>query len=137
MRTAPPLVVLAMGAAASCGGGSDAVVGQGPATTTIVEVQAAVFTPRCALSGCHVGTSAPFGLVLSSAGASASSLVGVPAGEKPTLDRVAPSDAANSYLYWKLSGNPNIGGEQMPLTGGPLSDSDLALVASWINGGAK
>lgn len=126
-----------MGGAAACGGGSNPVTGPPPTAATLVNVQSQVFTPRCALSGCHVGTGAPFGLDLSSASSSSANLIGVPSGERPAVLRVAPGDAANSYLYWKVSGNPNIGGDPMPLSGGPLSDGDLSLMASWIDGGAK
>ena len=57
-----------------------------PATgVTLLDVQAAVFTQRCALSGCHVAGSGAFGLDLSSVTSSRASLVGVPSGEIPTL----------------------------------------------------
>jgi len=133
---ARPLAI-AMMAAASCGGASDTVSDPVSGTAMLLAVQAQVFTPRCALSGCHVGTTAPFGLDLGSVSASAASLVGVPSGEMAGLKRVAPGDAANSYLYWKLSGNPSINGDPMPASGGPLSGADLSLIASWIDGGAK
>jgi hypothetical protein len=126
-----------MAAAAACSGASDPVSGPAAGAATLLVVQSQVFTPRCALSGCHVGTTAPFGLDLGSVSSSSANLIGVSSGEMPGLMRIAPGDAANSYLYWKLSGNPNIGGDPMPLSGGPLSNSDLSLIASWIDGGAK
>jgi hypothetical protein len=127
-----------MTAAAACGGGADPVVNPGRGAPTLLQVQSKVLTPHCALAGCHVGgAGAPFGLDMSSASSSSANLIGVASGEMPGVLRVAPGDAANSYLYWKLSGNPNIGGDPMPLSGGPLSDGDLALIASWIDGGAK
>jgi hypothetical protein len=131
------LAAAAMAAAASCGGGSDAVVGSSPGAPTLLAVQAQVLTPRCALSGCHVTGTAPFGLDMSSAASSAAHLIGVASGEKPAMLRVAAGDSANSYMYWKLSGNPNINGDPMPASGGPLSPADLALIAAWIDGGAK
>ena len=48
-----------------------------------------------------------------------------------------PSDAANSYLYMKLIGDPRILGDPMPRTGGPLGEADLSLVRRWIDGGAN
>jgi hypothetical protein len=51
--------------------------------------------------------------------------------------RVSPGDSANSYMYWKLSGNPNINGDPMPASGPPLSGADLALIAAWIDAGAN
>ena len=125
-----------MAVAASCGGGSNPVTGSSPASPTLLQVQAQVLTPRCALSGCHVTGSPPFGLDMSSVSSSAANLIGVASAEKPTLARVAAGDSANSYLYWKISGNPNIGGDPMPASGGPLSPADLDLIAAWIDGGA-
>jgi hypothetical protein len=137
VRLALAAAVLLMGAAAACSGASDPVTGGGPSAATIVTVQSKVLTPRCALTGCHVGTTAPFGLDMSSASKSAANLIGVASGEKPAVMRVAAGDAAESYMYWKITANPSIGGDPMPLTGGPLSDADISLVAAWIDGGAK
>ncbi|HEX4824416.1 MAG TPA: hypothetical protein VFV19_08890 [Candidatus Polarisedimenticolaceae bacterium] len=129
--------VLAVAALASaCGGPSNPVTGNG-GRTTLLEVQTQVLTPRCALSGCHVGTGAPFGLDMSSVSASAAHLVNVDSGENASMKRVLPGDSANSYMYWKITGNPAIGGQQMPLSGGPLSQAQIDLVASWIDEGAK
>lgn len=124
-----------MAAAVACGGGSDPVSGGGG--PTIVQIQAQVLTPHCAISGCHVSPGAPFDLDMSSASASKANLVSVEAFEMPPMSRVAPGDAANSYLYWKITANPNINGDPMPLSGGPLSQADIDLIAAWIDGGAK
>ena len=126
-----------MASAASCGGASDPVSGPATGAVTMVVVQSQVFTPHCALSGCHTGSGAPFGLDLSSVTASTASLIGVSSAEVPSLMRIAPGDAANSYLYWKVTGNPGIQGDPMPLTGGPLTGGELTLIASWIDGGAN
>jgi hypothetical protein len=123
--------------AASCSGGSDTLIGTSPQAPTLLVVQSQVFTPRCALSGCHVGAGAPFGMDLSSVASSAANLIDVASGEKPAMKRVAPGDSASSYLYWKITGNPGIGGDPMPLSGGPLSAGDIDLIASWIDGGAN
>jgi hypothetical protein len=122
--------------AVACGGASDSVSDPTSGAVTLLVVQSQVFTPHCALSGCHAGSGAPFGLDLSSVANSTASLDGVASAEKPTMLRIAPGDAANSYLYWKVSANPNIAGDPMPLTGGPLSAGNLSLIASWIDGGA-
>jgi hypothetical protein len=132
-----PLVVSLMAAAVSCGGAGDPVTGSAAPTVTLLQVQSQVLTPRCAKSGCHVGATAPFGLDMSSVSSSSTNLIGVVSAERPLVARVAPGDSANSYMYWKVTGNPGIGGDQMPLSGGPLSDTDLALIVSWIDGGAK
>lgn len=130
--------VAMMAAAASCGGGSDPVMNPGGGGVTLLQVQSQVLTPHCALSGCHVGgVGAPFGLDMSSVSASSASLIGVASSEIPGMLRVDAGDSANSYMYWKISGNPNILGDPMPASGGPLSPSDFALIASWIDGGAQ
>ena len=123
--------------AVACGGASDPVSEPTSGAITLLVVQSQVFTPHCALSGCHAGSGAPFGLDLSSVASSSASVDGVASAEKPAMLRIAPGDAANSYLYWKVSANPNIAGDPMPLTGGPLSNADLSLLASWIDGGAN
>ena len=125
----------AMTLAVSCGGGSNPVTGNGG--VTLLDVQSQVLTPRCAISGCHVGSGAPFGLDMSSASASKSHLVNVASGETPSMMRVLPGDSASSYMYWKITANPGIGGDPMPLAGGPLSQAQIDLIASWIDGGAK
>jgi hypothetical protein len=126
-----------MATAVSCGGGSNPVSGPPSGAVTLLVVQSQVFTPHCALSGCHTGSGAPFGLDLSSVTASAASLNGVASAEQPAMMRIDPGDSTNSYLYWKVSANPGISGDPMPLTGGPLSNAQLSLIASWIDGGAN
>jgi len=123
--------------AVACGGASDPVTGRTPGDPTLLDVQTQILTPRCALSGCHIGPTAPFGLDMSSVSKSSANLIGVASAEIPSLMRVAPGDAANSYVYWKLSGNPNINGDPMPLTGAPLNAADLNLIVAWIDGGAN
>jgi mono/diheme cytochrome c family protein len=104
------------------------------AAATLSQLQADVFTPRC--SGCHsgAGTSLP-GVLNLTGGSSFSNLVNVAARQNPGLVRVAPGDAANSYLVRKLEGS-NTTGSRMPL-GGPYLDADtLARIKSWIASGA-
>ena len=124
--------------AAGCGGGdpADAVVGQ-PGVVSALDVQTRVFTPRCALSGCHVGIGAPMDLDLGSVAASVANTVDVPSAEVPSLMRVAPNDAPGSYLYRKVSGDPNIQGDPMPASGPPLNATELALIETWIEQGAR
>ncbi|NIL99382.1 MAG: hypothetical protein GTN89_00095 [Acidobacteria bacterium] len=112
--------------------GTQSVVQAGP--TTLQAVQVSVFTPRCAVSGCHVD-GAPFGLDLRT-GATAGNTIMVPSAEMPTLNRVTPFDATNSYLYMKVSGDPRILGDPMPAFGAPLSPQEVQLIADWINAGA-
>ena len=98
------------------------------------QLQAEVFTPRCAM--CHTGGggSLPGALNLT-AGNSFANLVNVGALQSPGTSRVVPGDPASSYLIRKLEG-ANIAGSRMPL-GGPFLDADtLARVKSWIASGA-
>ena len=71
-----------------------------------------------------------------SAGASASHIIGVESAENELLLLVEPFDAANSYLYRKVSGVGAIEGDPMPADGTVLSGSQIALIENWINEGA-
>jgi uncharacterized protein (TIGR03118 family) len=105
---------------------------------TLSQLQAAVFTPKCA--GCHDG-SAPAGGALPgsmdlTAGNSHGSLVNVASQEKPALMRVKPGEPDNSYLVHKLEGGPNIEGSRMPLGGPFLDQATIDDVRAWIASGA-
>lgn len=130
-------IALAVGPllAAACSGGSSGF-GLDPNDVTLLDVQAQVFSPRCALSGCHIGGMAPFGLDLSSGNAGGNT-VGVQAAEVPALMRVDPYDPDGSYLYLKISGDPSILGDPMPADGSSLTPSDIDLVRTWIEQGAR
>ena len=55
--------------------------------------------------------------------------------QSPGTPRVAPGNAANSYLIRKLEGTNTVG-SRMPL-GGPFLDADtIARIKSWIASGA-
>ena len=123
-------------AAAGCSSGSDGGVVSGPGTVTLNEVQFQVFSPSCAVSGCHLDPGAQMGLDLS-AGSAAGNLIGVDSVEVGTLLRVDPGNAADSYLYMKLIGDERIEGDPMPAEAGPLSAGELNLVEAWINQGAQ
>ncbi|MDX1515770.1 MAG: hypothetical protein R3288_02965, partial [Woeseiaceae bacterium] len=107
---------------AACGGGSGE--GLSPPAPPMAfgpnfsEIQANVFTPTCATSGCHLGAGAPQGLILDAAN-SYGLLVNVASSEVPQILRVAPNDPDNSYLVQKLDGTASVGG-QMPLNATPL-----------------
>ncbi len=76
-------------------------------------------------TGCHGGTS---GLTVTSV---ASLLAGGLHGPA-----IVAGDAANSNLYRKLQPVPPFG-ERMPQGGPYLPDSTIAVIATWINQGAK
>lgn len=103
---------------------------------TFTRVQREVFTPKCALSGCHLGpaSAAQEGLVLTE-GVSYDSIVMVRANQNPSLFRVAPLDPANSYLVRKITPGSFIVGDRMPQTG-DLTDAERRLVTDWVARGA-
>jgi len=111
-----------------------------PATgATLEQLQASVFTPNCAVSGCHTGPASntlPAGMDLSSADASFASLVGIASLQVPTLSRVAPSDPDNSYLVQKVEGTAT-SGARMPLGGGVLDQAAIDDIRQWISDGAN
>ena len=104
-----------------------------PLSADFDAIQANVFTPICSV--CHVGATAPQGLMLDAAH-SYSLLVGIPSTEVPSILRVKPGDAANSYLVQKLEGHAAVGG-QMPLGQTPLPATTIAFIVQWITDGAQ
>lgn len=107
--------------------------------TTLQTIQAAIFSPRCAIPTCHDSATAAGALILE-AGASHEALVGV----APTVEaasaagmlRVDPGRPDNSFLLSKLAGPPLGQGSRMPLTGALLDDAEMALIRAWILAGA-
>ena len=111
-----------------------------PPQVTLTQLQTQIFTPIC--SGCHtgVGTSLP-GVQDLAAGHTFGNIVNVPSIERPTLLRIKPNDAANSYLVQKLEGTPGIAGSRMPFgcgsTANPcLDQATIDLVKTWVAQGA-
>lgn len=101
------------------------------AQQAIPEAVYEIFENSCAFAGCHTGPSSPKGLDLSE-DFMMSSLVNVPSKGKPGVLRLKPGDPANSYLIMKLKGSPGIEGGRMPKKSGPLRQSDMAALESWI-----
>lgn len=100
---------------------------------TFTRVQAEIFTPSCALSGCHAGANPQQGMDLG-AGRSYAQIVNVRSVES-TRFRIAPGDTAGSYLLSKVAGDATITGVRMP-PGGALTADQLTLLADWIRRGA-
>jgi len=107
-----------------------------PEGPTLADVQAQVFTPNCASSGCHAGTDAPEGLDLT-AGSAYENIVDVPSNQVSDIMRVEPGEPAESYLFIKITGGDRMapGTFQMPI-GVELSEDQIDLVEDWILGGA-
>jgi hypothetical protein len=88
-----------------------------------------IFNSQC--TNCH---GIEGGLTIT-AGVSYNNLVNINARSScASFKRVLPNNAANSVLYWRISGTTC--GSRMPL-GGTLSTSDIALIRDWINQGAN
>ena len=120
---------------AACDGGDGS--GFPPAVAISPEfssIQANVFTPTCAVTGCHFGAGAPQGLRLDDA-SSFALLVGVASTQASSVLRVAPGDPSSSYLIQKLEGSASTGG-QMPLNAPPLPQATIDVIRQWITDGA-
>jgi hypothetical protein len=91
-------------------------------------IQAEVFSPTCALSGCHNGSQSPN----LSAGQAYNNLVNKASIQNPAMMRVKPGESVNSYLMKKIIGE---GTSRMP-PGGQLSQVNIDSIALWINNGA-
>lgn len=123
---------------ASCTGGDGsglpATLPPGAFGPNFSAIQANIFVPSCATTGCHLGASAPHGLRLDDAN-SYGLLVGVRSSESPSTLRVAPGDPANSYLIRKLEGSASVGA-RMPLGAPPLEQASIDVIRQWISDGA-
>ena len=110
----------------------------GPVTFSDVQT---ILSNNCALGPCHSGGALGNGENLTSGNACANT-VNVPAVETMTttmLDRVEPTDPANSYLYDKISGTfLSVGGSgcTMPRNGCCLSPQEIGTIRRWILDGA-
>ncbi len=86
-------------------------------------------------TNCHAGFVGQFnGLDVSTQAAAYKNLVGVSA-SRCTGTLVVAGDAAGSVLYQKVT-SPQCG-SRMPQNGPPLSQTNLALLKSWIDEGAS
>jgi hypothetical protein len=122
--------------AAACAGDGVVLVDEGPPPSngpTLTQLQTQIFTPQCAFEGCHAPP-AQQGMNLTTANTYAF-IVNVDAVELSGHKRVAPGNAADSYLYMKIAGDPRIVGERMPF-GGMLTQTEIEMVRAWIDAGA-
>ncbi|MFM2068611.1 MAG: hypothetical protein RLZZ584_3520, partial [Pseudomonadota bacterium] len=130
----------------ACGGGSgegldangrpvDAGAGApGTLQPTLASIQAKVFTPRCAVPGCHGGGTVQEGLRLDP-GFSAATLIGVASPRDATLVRVVPGQPDASFLIHKLEGDQTLG-DRMPQFGPYLPQATIDVLRLWITHGA-
>jgi hypothetical protein len=121
----------------SCGGDgvvSD-MVAPPPDAPTLTELQTTIFSPQCGVVGCH-GPPAPEQGMNLTAGNTYAFTVGVNSTELSGYKRVAPGNAADSYLYMKITGDPRIVGVRMPFGAAMLTPDELEAVRQWIEAGA-
>lgn len=116
------------------GSGLPALVPPGGFDPNFSEIQANVFAPNCATTGCHFGAGAPQGLRLDDAN-SYGMLVGVRSSQSASKLRVVPGDPGNSYLIQKLEGTASVGA-QMPLNAPPIAQASIDVIRQWITDGA-
>jgi len=109
-------------------------------TSTFEQIQRHIFTATCAVPTCHNAAQAPHNLSLA-AGEAYDDLVGVLAANFAAANagklRVAPGDAAASFLVQKLRGLLAVDeGERMPRGLKRLEKRKIELVQEWIAAGA-
>lgn len=107
-----------------------------PAGPSLVEVQESVFDASCAFTGCHAGDD-PAGELSLERGVAYQNTVDVPSAQVPSLLRVEPGNADDSYLFIKITGDDRIAENtfRMPI-GGELTDDQIQLVEDWVDAGA-
>lgn len=109
---------------------------------TLSDIQAKIFTPGCATSGCHDATfAARSGELDLSEGASYEQLVRKPAAIKAGEVRVVEGSPQTSFLIIKLvrmwqADAPVDFGDPMP-SGTPLTAEQLQAIQDWIADGAQ
>ena len=103
-----------------------------PLSADFVSIQANIFTPNCAISGCHAGTTAPLGLRLD-ADNSFLNIFDQTSSEDPTATLIIPGDADNSYLVRKIEGTA---GARMPKDLPALSANKIQVIRDWVTNGA-
>jgi len=117
------------------GGGNSLTTGLEP---TLASIQANVFTPTCAITGCHGGVATQAALHLDP-GFSYANLVNVPSSQDPNLIRVLvgvlSGDPNNSLIIQKLEGTTLVG-NRMPWGGPYLPQSTINVIRLWITNGA-
>jgi len=129
-------LTFAVGAAfGACSGGSDGGGGTAPPIEDVSfadDIQP-IFNSSCTSSQCH-GADESAGLDLTQ-GSSYGELWNVTSTSEPPKLRVAPGNAAGSYIVIKLEGTQTVG-EKMP-RGGSLSSAQITSIRTWIDEGAE
>ncbi len=108
---------------------------------TLDAIQARVFEPSCALTGCHSALDSAGEVDLSTADASYASLVDVRATNAAARAvqsmRVKPGDPERSFLRRKMDRPGADEGDTMPPGAPPIEAQHRAAITEWIARGAK
>ncbi len=96
------------------------------------DIQGKVFTPSCALSGCHNGSVRPN----LTSGKAYIALYNVDSQQNANQKLVKPGNSNRSYLITKLTGRSGIVNSIMPLGGNKLPSAVIDSIAVWIDKGA-
>jgi hypothetical protein len=117
-------------------------IGVAPTPTAVSFAQdiKPIFDNKCALSGCHAGSSPAMDMNLEVPFDTTLGAVGVASQEVPSMLRINPENPDQSYLVNKIEGTQEqVGGfgSQMPLVGCCLSDAEIQNIKKWIEEGAK
>jgi len=96
------------------------------------DIQGKVFTPSCALSGCHNGSVSPN----LATGKAYIALYNVDSQQNSNQKLVKPGESNQSYLITKLTGRSGIVNSVMSLGGNKLSAAVIDSIAAWIDKGA-
>jgi hypothetical protein len=101
-------------------------------------IQANVFTPSCARSGCHVGPAVGAGHLGLDTGQAHGQLVNMPSTSATSWMRVVPSDTTKSYLLVAMGAQsgPRPSDGLMPLGSPPLCSEKVDAIRRWIAAGA-
>lgn len=89
----------------------------------------------CAASDCH-GDAKRAGMSLIASEAY-DNLVDVNSTEVPSLKRVLPGDAENSYMVVKIEGRQSFGSRMPPPPRAALSSRNIRVIRTWIDEGAQ
>ncbi|MFT3926855.1 MAG: hypothetical protein QM778_30195 [Myxococcales bacterium] len=126
-----------------CGGDSPAATMQGtPATFTAIYAEIFPATTNARCNFCHSmparDTSNGKLGVGSDRDSAFAALVGTTSSSSHCngMSLVVPHHPEQSLFYLKLSSDPPPCGSRMPIGGKHLSDNQLAMIRSWIEGGA-
>jgi Fibronectin type III domain len=103
------------------------------------DIQAGIFDVHCTASACHSGIN-PASKQNLTEGQAYNNIVNVnqyeTASDSKTYKRILPGDAANSYMYMKITADPRITGQQMPASNESIS-ALIPTLKNWIVQGAK